>query len=76
MNALLRSITLGAVGIAETACASTQPAATARPVAQPVGGSTVDAEYVALVESIARQRGVAVRWVNPPTRRVTTLASR
>ncbi|GGK10268.1 hypothetical protein [Luteimonas terricola] len=29
-----------------------------------------DAEYVAIVERVARRRGVSVRWFNPPTKRV------
>ncbi|MGN7724631.1 hypothetical protein ACTJIL_02260 [Luteimonas sp. 22616] len=29
-----------------------------------------DAQYIAEVEWIARQRGVRVHWVNPPERRV------
>lgn len=33
---------------------------------------TVDDAYVARVEYMARQRGVEVRWVNMPTKRVAT----
>jgi hypothetical protein len=29
-----------------------------------------DDEYVAIVEEIAKRRGVRVQWVNPPDRRV------
>jgi lipoprotein NlpI len=29
-----------------------------------------DAEYVTLVEHIARRRGIQVEWVNPPSKRV------
>ncbi|MDN5781680.1 MAG: hypothetical protein L0H23_06600 [Luteimonas sp.] len=43
-----------------------------------VDGSTVtetrvrpDAQYMAEVEWLARQRGVRVHWVNPPERRVS-----
>ena len=32
-----------------------------------------DAAYIAQVEHIARDRGVAVRWVNPPQKRVKDL---
>ena len=31
-----------------------------------------DAAYVARVERAAMDRGVSVRWVNPPTKRVAT----
>jgi hypothetical protein len=31
-----------------------------------------DAAYVARVERVALDRGVTVRWVNPPTKRVVT----
>jgi mannose/fructose/N-acetylgalactosamine-specific phosphotransferase system component IIB len=31
-----------------------------------------DADYVARVENMAMHRGVSVRWVNPPTKRVVT----
>lgn len=33
-------------------------------------GDVEDATYVARVEQTARNRGVTVRWVNPPHRRV------
>jgi hypothetical protein len=32
-----------------------------------------DAAYVAQVEQLARARGVSVRWVNPPQKRVKDL---
>lgn len=32
-----------------------------------------DQAYIAQVEHIARSRGVAVRWVNPPTKKVKDL---
>ncbi|MFC0716191.1 hypothetical protein [Luteimonas padinae] len=36
-----------------------------------------DAEYVANVERVARDRGVVVQWVNPPQKRLApALASR
>lgn len=34
-----------------------------------------DAAYVAQVEHSARDRGVEVRWVNPPQKRVPTAAT-
>lgn len=35
-----------------------------------------DAQYMAEVEWIARQRGVRVQWVNPPEKRVPVVVSR
>jgi hypothetical protein len=32
-----------------------------------------DAAYIAQVEHVARSRGVSVRWVNPPQKRVKDL---
>lgn len=47
------------------ACATTSP-----PLAESRAESRAtirsDAEYMHLVERIARRRGVALRWVNPP----------
>ncbi len=37
---------------------------------------SVDAAYVARVESIARQRGVEVKWVNPPRNHDRKIAQR
>ena len=34
-----------------------------------------DAAYVAAVEHIARERGIDVRWVNPPQKRVPEKAN-
>lgn len=36
----------------------------------------VDAAYVTRVEAIARQRGVAVQWVNPPRLKDRHIAQR
>lgn len=36
----------------------------------------VDAAYVARVESVARQRGVEVKWVNPPRAQDRKVAQR
>lgn len=35
----------------------------------------VDKAYVAAVERTARDRGVRVQWVNPPTKRVAAVSS-
>ena len=45
-------------------CASQDKTARAQP------REVVDGAYVAQVEYTARNRGVAVRWVNPPQKRV------
>lgn len=77
MNTLLRSGLLAALVVSATACATTAgPAARAHPPAPPPGSAVVDAEYVATVDYIARRRGVTVRWVNPPMKRVGAVASR
>ena len=34
-----------------------------------------DAAYVAAVDKVARDRGIEVRWVNPPQKRVPEAAS-
>ena len=39
-------------------------------VAQAKSASVDDQEYVARVDHAARERGVTVRWVNPPQKRV------
>lgn len=73
MNTLLRCCTLGAMAAGLAACAShgtmRQPAATTATAAT---GPEMDAEYVQLVEYFARRRGVDVRWVNPPTKRLAS----
>ncbi|HBK57618.1 MAG TPA: hypothetical protein DDZ76_15235 [Xanthomonadales bacterium] len=43
------------------ACATTSP-----PLAESKATIRSDAEYMQLVERVARRRGVALRWVNPP----------
>ena len=42
-------------------------------VAHPVDVDVDDDAYVARVERIDRARGVTVRWVNPPQKRVSGL---
>ena len=51
-------------------CASTQNAAYSERPAQSHEITSQDSEYVALVESIAKQRGTQVVWVNPPKKRI------
>lgn len=56
------------------ACSSTQekPALSNATRVEAPSNLMIDATYVARVESMARQRGVEVRWVNPPTKRITS----
>lgn len=61
MNAV-RLLALCAVIVLAAACASA-PA----PQAQETGKRyQADAEYMAMVEMIARRRGITVTWINPP----------
>ena len=59
------------------ACSSTQEktAYVAPPQAEHPSGVVVDETYMANVDYIAKQRGVEVHWVNPPTRHVERVAS-
>lgn len=53
------------------ACATTEKAAyrPAEPAPKP-GSIVVDDAYVAYVQRVALRRGLTVKWVNQPTRRV------
>ena len=77
MKTLLRIATLSFGLVLLVGCASTKTAY--RDVPQPkrgaVSGAEVDERYVALVESIAKQRGTQVTWVNKPHKRVHTVAA-
>ena len=55
-----------------SACASTQHVATRVQPEARRGTITGDSEYVARVEQIARRRGIEVKWINPPVRRVAS----
>lgn len=58
-----------AIAIAGLAgCASTNHHASVAPAT--TSKFVTDAEYMASVEELANHRGVRVRWVNPPARRV------
>lgn len=79
MNAIHRVVGAGLVLAGLSACASTgntlaQRNAVQVPAAAPAAAEriVVDSEYVATVEHIAVRRGVEVRWVNPPLRRVAS----
>ena len=77
MNTLLRCCILCATALLLAACASHgtmrhQPAAAAAPTAS--DGLQQDARYMQAVEYVARRRGVEVRWVNPPLKRMVASA--
>lgn len=74
MNALLRSVAVGVMIAGLSACASTRNQVATSPKVVPqhqTGMLVVDSQYVSYVERTARTRGVDVKWVNPPLRRVT-----
>lgn len=52
-------------------CASTQTARTSDKTLMQ-RQTQVDEEYVGYVNTVAKQRGTRVVWVNPPTRTVVT----
>lgn len=65
--AVLSVSLLGLAGCASsggTASSYTAPAATSNQQAQTRMDN--DAEYMARVEAIARNRGIGVQWINPP----------
>ncbi|NLB57384.1 MAG: hypothetical protein GX805_02790 [Gammaproteobacteria bacterium] len=74
MNTLLRCCILCATALLLAACASHgtmrhQPAA-----ATDADGLQQDVRYMQAVEYVARRRGVEVRWVNPPLKRMVASA--
>lgn len=77
MKTLLRIATLSFGLVLLVGCASTKTAYRDAPPQQRTAGSSteVDERYVAIVESIAKQRGTQVMWVNKPTKRVNTVAA-
>ena len=50
-------------------CAGTHEMTKQGPPASPAAGIVQDHEYVSMVEDIARQRGIHVTWINPPSKR-------
>ena len=42
------------------------------PSADRPGAVVSNGEYIAYVERVARRRGIEVKWVNPPTKRVAS----
>lgn len=63
---------IAASAVLLTACASSGGMASSQPASSyhPPEKVTRDERYVAMVERVARRRGVKVHWINPPTRRV------
>lgn len=74
MNRLLRCAIVSSSVLGLAACASTQGGAgygAAPPGSQPTQKMFErDTAYIAYVERTARMRGIDVRWVNPPVKRV------
>lgn len=76
MNVKLCLLLVLAAAVSLPGCRTTEGSARYVPAAKPAArGSTYEprieenAEYVAYVQSVARRRGVTVRWVNTPVRR-------
>lgn len=76
MNVKLCSLFVLAAALMLPGCRTTDASARYVPVAKPATpGSTYDprieenAAYIAYVESVARRRGVTVRWVHKPVKR-------
>ncbi|HET7127178.1 MAG TPA: hypothetical protein VFI26_08830 [Lysobacter sp.] len=67
-------LALSVVAIALSACSGMQEKSTYAAESRVIApdGQVVDASYVANVDYLAKQRGVEVRWVNMPTKRVAT----
>lgn len=72
MKTLLRIAALSSGLVLLVGCASTKTAYRDAPPQPQAAGSTieVDERYVAVVESIAKQRGTRVVWVNKPHKRL------
>lgn len=83
MNGLLRCCIFGIAALGAAGCASpgysgyAPPDPSRAPVASGDASPEFrhDTEYTQAVERIARRRGVAVEWVNPPVKRVVASAA-
>lgn len=82
MNAKLCAAAIAMAVLSLSGCKTTESAAMARPddTAHKVGTTydpriEVDAEYVSHVQKLALRRGVFVRWVNKPHKRVVDQAA-
>jgi hypothetical protein len=74
MNASLRMAVLSLSVLGLSACAGMEARSTYVPEPQEPSIMDQDAAYIARVERIARQRGIEVQWVNPPTKSASQLA--
>ncbi|RZA31261.1 MAG: hypothetical protein EOP92_32120 [Lysobacteraceae bacterium] len=74
MNKFPKIVSVSFVVALLPACASTQQAGYAN---APMRSEVIveDARYVALVESMAKQRGTKVMWVNAPRKRMMATAA-
>ena len=67
-------VSLSLLGLAACTSAGTKSAYVAPATVEHATSQQVrtvqDSNYVVEVESIARQRGVQVHWINPPTKRI------
>jgi|EndMetStandDraft_4_1072995.scaffolds.fasta_scaffold696276_2 hypothetical protein len=77
MKTLLRITALSLGLLLLVGCASTQKTTyrDAQPQQQIVEYTGHDARYMAMVESMARERGIQVVWVNPPRKHTPAVAA-
>lgn len=76
MNAKMCSLVVAIAGLSLSGCKTMDESAYVPPAAKPASTSTQYAPrieeneaYIAKVESMARRRGVTVRWVHKPVKR-------
>jgi hypothetical protein len=60
--------TLAAIVVGLAGCASTSEYASIAPSTD--SSFVTDTKYIATVEELAKHRGIRVKWVNPPVKRV------
>ena len=77
MKTLLRITTLSFGLLLLVGCASTQKTTyrDTAPQQQIMEYTGHDARYMAMVEDMARERGIQVVWVNPPRKQAPTVAA-
>lgn len=80
MKTLLRITALSLGLLLLVGCASTQKttyrdAPSSRPQQQIMEYTGHDARYMAMVEDMARERGIQVVWVNPPRKQAPAVAA-
>ncbi len=76
MNAKMCSLVVLAAALSLSGCRTMEESTAMTPAAKPAAPGTVyaprieeNAAYIAQVESMARRRGLTVRWVNKPVKR-------